>query len=187
MSDHDDHDLPADLADAYLAADRGEAGDAELARLQTHVADSFATPPTDAEVASAAVHAKRLVHNRLQARSSSDVVGRIGFAGESDASSTAWRVIRWPLAAAASLVAGLVLVTFLTSDQSESGRLAGNPQQPTQQTNVQNAPERQDVESLFTSATDDWSAAVAYLDADAIFADTPGEAWPIDDSFDIGS
>ena len=81
--------------------------DPELERLL--IAQAEADAPDRLAVARAARGAKRAMHRWHQ---SAAVAGRIGAGpAESDDSSRVWRMARWPLAAAAVIVAGLVGIT----------------------------------------------------------------------------
>ena len=94
------------------------------------IAQAAAEAPDRLAVARAARDAKRAMR---QWQHSSAVAGRIGVGPtESDDSSRVWRMARWPLAAAAVIVAGLVGITqWQTSHRSVEGPVVANAPTPT--------------------------------------------------------
>ncbi len=203
MPSSNESQLDPNLAAAYLSADRDVAasGDAEneavskeLTTVQEHVASAFASPATPAQVAAAAASAKRSLHEARARNGHAGVAGRIGVGSESDGTSNAWRIIRWPLAAAASLVAGLVVVTFVTSDghRQEQVALGGDTNQNVEvdidlDLNSDGPVASPASFNVLLDPDEDWSAAVAYVDADTLLGDvTDQEVWTTDDLFDFG-
>lgn len=208
MLSDDDQTLTAAHADVYLRGDAAGPIDPEAAELRRELRDlsgKLVDPVSDGDIRAAADRAKRAV----RAHANRPVVaGRIGMAGETDGSSSVGRWVRWPLTAAAALVAGLVLTLFFATSQSKNGGLARGTDvaipegsRGTLSSSVVNPPtpvstlgdDRADrivarydalfAPTAFDEADDDLAAALAWLDAPdaAISTISLDRAEPADD------
>jgi hypothetical protein len=144
--------------------------EAEMEAMTTRIAEAAGSEPTEGESRLAADRVKRQLRKALpQFLAEPGIAGRIR-PRETDGASQAWRYARWPLAAVASLVAGLVVVSFFADTDSLDNRYVrgGGVPQPAA---VDEAAYLEQVDLIFDSPTVNTASeagALAWVDADDI-------------------
>ncbi len=178
MHPHDDS-ITAAQADVYLRADVDGPADAEAAELRrelNQLATCAMQPLPDRDERLAIRQTQALVRNWVNRPV---VAGRIG-PGDTAGGSALGRWVRWPLAAAALLVAGLVTLTFLANsgsatdpglavngtDTSGLGTEIDGRRPPRPDDHVDRFDELFDSPAL-SDRQDELSAALAWIDIDS--------------------